>query len=468
MRSGHETLTSIDQALRQVRRQGTDLDGHIQRVSGELLHLGQQEAEKYKALATVRLRDLAEGDLVPGLDEVERRVGELMAMRDAQLEELHGRIEESEQDKDGLQFDRADQAQRLAKATERLDKVEATTQERLQSKPEHMAQLARARTTDATAAQAELKTKQAETDRLEKGRPYESDPLFMYLWKRGYGTSRYASLPLLRFLDGKVADLCGYQAARPNYAMLLEIPVRLAEHAKRARETANEEFEALRTMEESAASEDGIPELREVVEQAERDLDAIDEQICEAEEWARGLVQQRADYAVGADELFRRAMDILDAEFRRDGIASLRREAMRTRTPQDDLLVQELADIADERDRLQDALAHHKQMYVRHIERLKDLERVRREFKQQRYDDAHSSFGNEQLILGILNEFLRGVASSGDLWGALRRHHRRRRIESDPDFGTGRSGGVWRLPSPRRGGEFEPRGGGGFHTGGGF
>ena len=36
------------------------------------------------------------------------------------------------------------------------------------------------------------KTEQAEADREQKGRPYRDDPLFMYLWERGYGTRNTA------------------------------------------------------------------------------------------------------------------------------------------------------------------------------------------------------------------------------------------------------------------------------------
>ncbi len=86
---------------------------------------------------------------------------------------------------------------------------------------------------DATARAAHEKAAQAEADREEKRRPYEADPLFMYLWRRRYGTRDYAASPLVRFFDRKVAHHIGYEAARVNYALLLELPERLREHAAR-------------------------------------------------------------------------------------------------------------------------------------------------------------------------------------------------------------------------------------------
>ncbi|MEI2612964.1 MAG: hypothetical protein V9G20_30355 [Candidatus Promineifilaceae bacterium] len=77
------------------------------------------------------------------------------------------------------------------------------------------------------------KTEQAEADREQKGRPYRDDPLFMYLWERGFGTKTYRANNLVRWLDGLIAGLVGYPEARPNFAMLNEIPLRLREHAER-------------------------------------------------------------------------------------------------------------------------------------------------------------------------------------------------------------------------------------------
>jgi hypothetical protein len=85
---------------------------------------------------------------------------------------------------------------------------------------------------------AEEKAARAEADRDEKRRPYESDPLFMYLWRRGFGTRDYEASNLVRHFDRKVAHLIGYEAARVNYAMLLELPERLREHAERLKQEA--------------------------------------------------------------------------------------------------------------------------------------------------------------------------------------------------------------------------------------
>ena len=176
-------------------------------------------------------------------------------------------------------------------------------------------------------------------------------------------------------------------------------------------------------------------------------------------------MEAKASYAAGEDELFQQALAALVGQFEREGIMSLRRQAEATKTAADDRLVQELAEIDQQQAAMDETLARHKQLYTRSIERLQQLAEVRHRFKRERYDDVHSSFTDTALLSVIMNEFLRGVASSNDLWGTLRRQQRYRRIESDPSFGSGgfgRSDSTWHFPDRGSGGF----GGGGFGSGG--
>src|SRR5690606_29986541 len=92
------------------------------------------------------------------------------------------------------------------------------------------------------AAEANKKAKVAEADLESKRKPYEADPLFMYLWRRKFGASEYKAGYFVRFIDRKVAALVNYPDARANYAMLNEIPTRLRAHAQRqAEEVSNQQ-----------------------------------------------------------------------------------------------------------------------------------------------------------------------------------------------------------------------------------
>jgi len=474
MWSGRKTLASIDQGLQQVRQQVLELDAQVQNTSRKLVQLEQEEADAYRQLARIRLDQLIRGEIIAGLDAADQRVQALLAEREQALQALQARIEVSQQAQDDLDAERETGRQQVDQVSERLDREEAATQQRLQENTAHKELLAAAHAADDIATQAEAKTAQAEADRVEKGGPYEADPLFMYLWGRRFGTSGYAAGPMTRFFDGKVARLCDYHAARPNYAMLLEIPVRLRTHAQRVRSDADESFAALETMEVAAADADGIPDLRAAVEQAEQALQSVDERIRQEEDTFNRLMQERAGYAAAEDVYFNKSIATLVAEFEREGFYSLREQAEVTATAEDDRVIQKLVDIDHEKKQQDDLMVHHKQVHARQLDRLQELQGVRRKFKSERFDDMYSAFDNTGLLAVIMHEFLRGVASSDDLWGTILHNQRYRQTRSNPDFGSGgfgRSRKAWRFPPSRRRGASRTgmgRGGGGFRTRGGF
>ncbi len=462
MISGRETLASIEQALQEVKRQVRELDVKIQGASAELIRLGQEESEQYKALAKLRVDQILGGELTSSLDATAWQAGQLLAERERALTDLQRNVDALQARQTELEAARAAQARRVEEAAKALDEAEGNAQERLAQDAPYQVQLARAQQVDRTAKHAEQKRELAEQDRGEKGKPYEADRLFMYLWRREYGTSRYRANPLIRYLDGKVARLCGYHQARANYAMLLEIPARLREHAQQVRKQADQEFDTLRALEQAAVAAGEVPAAQAALAEEQKKVDALDDQIEQVEQESQQLLAKRAAFAAGEDEDFRKAVELMAVEFRRDSIVALRREAQLTSTPEDDRIITRLAAIEEQKGWLEEALGHQQQALRGHQQRLSELESVRREFKRHRFDDMHSTFADGALLTLVLNEFLGGLLSREKLWRTIEHQQRRSPTRADPTFGTGgfnRAGSVW-----GRGGF----GGGGFRTGGDF
>jgi chromosome segregation ATPase len=475
MISGVEALGSLDEALQQVRRQMSELDQQIQSSGQELARIGEEEVGAYRRLAQMRLDELTTGAVLSRLDETDRRVTELLALRAGRLEQLHAQLLASHDKQSELEAQRRVEQEKAAKATEELDKAEAATQQRLRQDPAHQAQLEKARGADDVAKQAEAKMQQAEADLVEKGRPYEADRVFMYLWRRGYGTAQYTAVLLIRFLDSWVARFVRYHDARANFSMLREIPVRLREHAQRVRLSADQEFAALKSIEELAAKEDGVPGIHEALTRVQDRIAQIDAEINEEEQRFGELSKQQAAFGAGEDELYRQCLELLVDDVRRDGVAELQQRAMESPTAEDNVIVRRLAEIGRDREQLQEVLRGYHDRHERHLSRLQELERVRQEFKRRQFDGANSTFTNGAVIGAMLSEFLRGMATSPELWSTIQRQQRPRWTQSDPDFGSGGfPGGAWRTPMPgpirfpSGGGGGGSIGGGGFRTGGGF
>lgn len=483
MLSGRQTLAALDSSLRQLHDNIQEIDQQIKESSAGLMEIQREQSGRFRRMAEIRLDEVISGQVTEGLDVADERARELIRQRGNKLGAVNRQITAARKQLGALEEQREAARSDCDSATEALDAAEARVQETLQDDPDYRAQLEKTTSAQRTAEHAVEKTRQSEQTRREKGQPYEEDPLFSYLWGRGYGTSAYSAGSLVRYLDRWVARLCGYEAARPNYAMLMEIPVRLQAHAKQLQAAADEEFIRLTTLEVAAAEESGIPALKQSVDRAQSGLDAIDGEIEAAENQLHELERDRSRFANGEDEHFQQAVKTISDAFERENLLTLYEYARATASPEDDILVREMDDVARRLRAARDILADRKRMRERQADRLQELEGVRRRFKRNRFDSPHSEFANDALVDMTLNQFLVGTVTAAELWRTLERVQRYRRMRANPDFGSGAflpRPGTWHTPFPRRGGfgggfgrgpgrgPGGLGGGGGFRTGGGF
>ena len=89
------------------------------------------------------------------------------------------------------------------------------------------------------------------------------------------------------------------------------------------------------------------------------------------------------------------------------------------------------------REQLQETFRSYCDRHDRHLNRLQELEQVRRRFKNQQFEGANSTFSNGAVIGAVLNEFLRGMATSPELWSTIQRQQQPRWTVSDPNLGSG-------------------------------
>jgi DNA repair exonuclease SbcCD ATPase subunit len=486
--SGSTILRELDGGLASLRQDVHLLDSAIAESGHRMRELGEIKLGLYKKLAEQRLVQLERGDLVSGLDSVSHEIMDLLERREREHRKLLEEIENQESRLDTIEVQREQYREQVDNAALELDEAEADVQERLENDAEYAIQLERTHKADAIADEAERKMQDAMDDKEIKGKPFESDTLFMYLWKRQYGTSGYSANPVSRMLDGWVAKLCGYDKARPNYWMLNEIPVRLKAHAEAARARADREFEDLKALEAAMAESMGLPRLNEELDAREQALEACDESISTIEKKIAELGEERSRFASGKDRLMVQALERLAAEMKSDGIRALRKQAASTPGAEDDRIVEDIADVDRRLDDLEEEYRDRQKIYSRRDRKVRDLESLRHKFKRRGYDDMRSVFRNGSAVAAALQQFLGGLLDDDDLWRVIARSHRLRQVRSRPGFGSGgfpRHRGTWRLPRSGAGWKLPPigtggglrfpsgggsrrRGGGGFSTGGGF
>jgi len=476
MISGRDALGFIDESLQQQRGRVDTAEVRIADLSRQLLALQESRLEDYRELARLRVDMIAAGKMLSSIDALERKVAAALQVRESARAELDKQVTTVEDEQSALEAQREAQRQTLGKAAEALDVAEAATQARLDADPGYRAQEQRTRDAEAIARHAEDKAVQSEQEKNEKGQSYRDDPLFMYLWKREYAMPQYRAWPLTHWLDRKVARLIGFQDARANYARLQELPLRLREHADQKKRDAEAAFALLRERDEKAREQDGVVALEQARDKQQAELEAIDTHIQETAERHQQLMERKEAFAAGMDEHYRKAVDYVASELRRDDIRELRRDALATPFPDDDMIVNRMFEREQQAQQLEASLVELKKALRQQHQKVQELESLRTDFRRRRYDQPGYGFSDGTLIAAMLSSFFNGMLDRDGLWRVLEQQQRYRPQRTDPAFGSGGfgRGTIW---GGRRGGfggglgggfGRGGGGGGGFRTGGGF
>src|SRR5215212_7664412 len=248
MISGRQALATIEQTIAQARGEEARLDAALKSAADQVARLRAERMDAFRALARHKLDVMTQKGVVGALDTAERQALDLLAQRRAAAEQA---VKDSE-------AERHAKAAALEEALKPIAAVRQQVEAQVRASPEWSAQRARIEDAPTIAAEAEKKAAQADPDREAKRKPYEADPLFMYLWRKKFGTAEDRSGNLVRFFDRKVARLVGYAKARANYAMLNEIPERLREHAERMKGEIAAERAQLTAVERKALVKAGV------------------------------------------------------------------------------------------------------------------------------------------------------------------------------------------------------------------
>lgn len=443
--SGAQALSAITDAIRQEQERTRRLDADLAKANAQLLELDVERKRLLGQLAEVRVKYLLSPQAASDLQRGDEQVLKLLEAREASTGTVQQRLDDLQARRADLEAKREELRRQVERIAEAIDDAEAEAQARLAQDPAYVAQKEAAQAAERVAVHADEKATLSEQEQGNKGKAYRADPLFMYLWNRGYLTPRYRAGGIVRWLDGKVARLIGYAEAQANYARLVELPVRLREHAERMGAQADAEFAELKALDEQALEAAGVHKLEAERAEAEAAVAEVDAAIAEVAEAVTGALAELERYAKGEDEQFKKAVQYLSSEFGRDDLKALRREALATPFPEDDVIVARLLDVEAAKERQAKTLADLKEVAEANRKRLSELEQVRREFTRRQYDVPGSAFSNGSVVGTVLTQLLMGALTSQAFWRVLQQQHTYSQRRADPTFGSGGfgRGSVW-------------------------
>ncbi len=493
MWTGRQTLGSIEGAIANLRGEESQLDGALRSAVAEAERLRKERTDALRELARIKLDEMAAGRLVNNLDAGERRALQILDDYRLRIAAAAERREALLKEVSSAEAERHAAAAVLEQALEALEALRAQAEAQVQSTPEWIAGKARVDAADMIATEAEKKAATSEHELGAKRKPYDDDALFAYLWRRRFGTPEYKAGNFARTIDRIVADFIGFADVRANYAALVEIPLRLREHAITKRGDAATAQTALAAIERKAMLAAGVDAREQALAEARRKLAAADDALENRHALLKKIEEERAALlSGGTDPAYTEALTTIASADGSDDLATLYREARRTPTSADEAIVRRLEAIDESLQKADADTAGLRRTAQDLARRRIDIEQVRDRFRTAGYDHPNTTFGNENDIADALKSILGGVVRSGILWDLLRQGYRSRPRRGRSTFGApsfpfpfpmpgggtiGSAGGGWREPSS--GGGWSPLpgpgGGGGdrddddrFTTGGSF
>jgi hypothetical protein len=467
MWTGRQTLTSIEDAIAKLNGEESQLDIALHSAVSDAERLRTERSQSLRELARVKLDEMAAGRLVGQLDAGERRALQI-------LEGYRLRISATVEQCDALQKEvavgevgRHAAAAAVEAALEEVDKLRADVEIKVHASSAWRDAKCALDQAEAIAGQAEKKADASEAELGAKKKPYDEDPLFVYLWRRKFGTTQYAAGKIARIFDRMIAEFIDYSSARPNYGALLEIPLRLREHAIAKRKAASETQSVVAELERHALVEAGIETKEKVLTEARHKLAMSDDTVEKKRALLSKVNEERAALVAGGNgSAYGEALDTIAAADTENNLTTLYAEARRTATEADDAIVGKLESIETKIRETETQIDKLRREALDLSKRRAEIEKVRERFRGTGYDHPQIAFDNTGDISNVLKGVLEGAVRSGVLWDILRQGHRSLPTRGNADFGApdfplpfplpgggagDTRGGGWRNPSSQGG-----------------
>ncbi len=457
MWTGRQTLERIESTISNLHRQEGELDSALRSAAAEAERIRKDRGAAFRELARVKLDEITARRLVDNLDAAEMRAAAMLEDRRQQLDTITGQRQRLILDLEDAEKERSAAAAALEAVVNELQALREKIETTIKASPAWQRAQSAVEAAQLIATEADKKATQWENELAEKRKPYDDDRLFNYLWSIGFGTSHYRGSLIGRIFDRIAARYIGYLDARPNYAMLLEIPVRLREHAKVQQAIVEQRRSEQADVEAQALTEAGSGPLEQSIQAGRQRLAAVDKTVDTAQAELRTLDENRGALVNGKDSAaYDEALALIASADAQDDLSTLMREARRTATDTDDAIVRRIGDLNARVERVDSEIVELRRSAKTIAERRVEVERTRDKFRGAGYDHPNATFGNENQLGKVLAQILEGVVRSGILWDLIRAGFGLRYPKGRPDFGGDRS---FPFPLPRQDRDDGPRGG---------
>jgi len=432
--TGRDALHRLDELAASARGEfdaaARGADSHSRRRAD----LARLKAEGYRTLAAMRI-DVIKAGADAKLDAAEKEAERLLADHDRFLASIDGEVEKAAAALADAEAKRRAGEVESDAALAVYEELTAKVEKQLESDPAYQQLhqvLENARSVTTRSIQ---KLELAKTDRQAKSKPYETDPLFSYLWQRKFRTTEYRGGGLTRMLDNWVAKLCRYDEAYLNYARLTELPDRIAEHLANMKLEEAKSEAAIERFEAQKLEEAGAGKLSAALDQSKAKLKALDVELTSAEARHSQLRKSQEQAASGDAGPSEQARSVIEAALSRASFPDLRVLAAETTSPDDDRIVDALIKLRTEELQMEVNWRNVEALPARRRAGADTLEQVRGRFRQAGLDSPYVLLLRGAFEAAV-QAYGQGPAPDGErLWRAITATVRQAPMQGDSYFG---------------------------------
>lgn len=437
--TGRDALHRLDSLTAGAREEfdaaARAAEGHSRRRAD----LARLRSEGYRELAAMRL-DVIKAGADKTLDAAEKQATLLLADHEAFVARIDGEVGAAAEALKQAEANRRAGEAEVDAALKAYETLVAETEAAVQADPGYIALKQGFEEARAVAVRAEQKLELAKADRVEKGKPYEADPLFSYLWERKFRRPEYRKGGLSRMLDNWVAKLCRYDEAYLNYARLTELPDRIAEHMASMRLEEAEAQAAIERFEAQALETRGAGKLSAELAAAKEKLKGLDYLLSEAERKHAELREQQEKAASGDAGPQEQARRVIEEGLAKASFPDLKVLAAETVTLDDDRIVEALVKLRTEELQMEVNWRNVEALPARRRAGADTLELVRRRFKEAGLDSPYVMI-LRGAFEAALEAYGKGPSPDGEaLWRAIKATVRQAPRQDDDYFGGPRRG----------------------------
>jgi len=415
---GWQVFARLRNATAEARAAAFAAESTAKGARDALAALAAERLTTLRELARHRLPELNADTAARAIPEFADELQAIERQRKARADELLADLERSQQEIEQATGELAELTTQLDGVAAHRDDLMRQVEARLQQDLNYAPLAAQAEQAEVRVARDVVRLEELQAEAKEKLPPYEASTLFMYLWRRGFGTADYASGGFVRRMDRRLARFLDYERKVVGYRFLKTTPELVADEVERRGEEAAALTERVESMETAVENDLGVPAVlahgAELGEQREQRLQALDE----LQRRIAGLHDSLHEEVGGRGDYHRQALEQLTGFFGRAEALTLERLARSTPDPADDVLVEELRGHAQELMRRSAEVPGIEEHAHRLERRADDYDVLMRRFQRAEFDSGRSRFDDDDAERALAR-FAAGEGDVDDTWDAL-------------------------------------------------